>query len=172
MAAAAPVNEAPDRAPPTRWRLVLAVAVVVVAALLIAAAVVFPPRPPVTGGGAPPCPSCYSFTVIAGLDGTLTFNGTTPGPAMTVPRDAQVTVTLLVSSAASGPHSWMLVPLGGTSSSAVVFPGANTTDPSVGTSPGGSATARFTASASGTYQYVCGVDSHYVDMWGYFNVTA
>jgi uncharacterized cupredoxin-like copper-binding protein len=66
----------------------------------------------------------------------------------------------------------MLVSPTGTSSSAVVFLGANTTEPSVGTSPGSSATASFTASAAGSYKYICGVDSHYLEMWGYFNVTA
>ncbi len=158
--------------PPARWRFVLALAVLVTAGLLVLAAAQFPPRAPVTGGGGPPCPMCFSFTIVAGIGGTLTFNGTVPGPSMTVPLDARVTVTLVVDSAASGPHSWMLVPFSGTSSSAVVFPEANTTNPSVGTAPGGSATAIFTASAAGSYKYICGVDSHYVDMWGYFNVTA
>jgi len=173
MASTAPAAGDPaEMPPPSRWRLFLAFAVVAVTALLVLAAAQFPPRPPATGGGGPSCPLCYSFSVVAGIGGTLTFNGTTPGPAMTVPRDAQVTVTLVVSAAASGPHSWMLVPLGGTSSSAAVFPGANTTDPSAGTAPGGSATAAFTATTAGSYKYICGVDSHYTSMWGYFNVTA
>ena len=170
---APPTLEVPGPPPSSRWRLSLLIVILVVTAVLILAAIEFPPRPPVTGGGAPPCPTCYSFSLVAGPNGTLTFNGTVPGPALTVPRDAQVTVRLVVSAAASGPHSWMLVPLSGTPSSPVVFPGANTTDPSVGTAPGGSATATFTASASGSYKYICGVDSHYLDgMWGTFNVTA
>lgn len=155
-----------------RWRLLLALGVLVVTVLLIVAAVEFPLRPPVPGGGLPPCPTCFSFSVVAGIGGSLTFNGTTPGPTMTVPRGARVAMTLVVSSAASGPHSWMLVALNGNPSSPVVFPGANTTDPSVGISPGGSQTISFTASAAGSYEYICGVDSHYVDMWGRFNVTA
>ncbi len=162
-------TEAP---PPSRWRLFLGLLVVIVAVLLVVAAIELPPRPPVTGGGGPPCTTCYAFSVVAGIAGTLTFNGTTPGPAMTVPVDAEVTVTLLVSSAASSPHSWMLVAANGTSSSPVVFPGASTTNPAVGTSPGSSQTITFTASAAGHYKYICGVDSHYTDMWGYFNVTA
>ncbi len=167
-----PSGGPPAAAPPARWRLFLAVAVLLVAGLLVLAAAQFPPRAPVTGGGGPPCPTCYSFSVVAGIGGTLSFNGSVPGPAMTVPLGSQVTVTLIVSTEATGPHSWKLVARNGTSSSAVVFPGANTTNPSVGTAPGGSATASFTASAAGSYKYICGVDSHYVEMWGYFNVTA
>ena len=35
-----------------------------------------------------------------------------------------------------------------------------------------SVTATFTATTAGSYKYICGVDSHYLDgMWGYFNVT-
>ncbi len=163
---------AEESAPPARWRLFLGIAVLVTAGLLVLAAAQFPPRAPVTGGGGPPCPTCFSFSVVAGIGGTLSFNGSVPGPAMTVPIDSQVTVKLTVDPAASGPHSWMLVPFSGTSSSSVVFPGANTTNPSIGTAPGSSSTATFTASAAGSYKYICDVDSHYVDMWGYFNVTA
>ncbi len=174
MASTAPAaEEQPGPAPPARWRLFLALAVLVVTALLVLAAAQFPPRPPPTGGGGPPCPTCYAFRVVAGIGGTLTFNDSVPGPTMTVPVGAQVSVTLMVDPAASGPHSWMLVPLGGTPTSAVVFPGANTTNPAVGTPPGQSQTITFTASASGSYEYICGVDSHYLDgMHGAFNVTA
>ncbi len=172
MAATAPSPAEPEASPPSRWRFVLGLLVVLVAILLVAAAIELPPSPPPTGGGAPPCTSCYSFSIVAGIGGTLTFNGTTPGPAMTVPVDAQVTVTLIVSSSASGPHSWMLVPADGTSASSAVFPGANTTNPSVGNAPGSSQAVRFAATAAGHYKYICGVDSHYLDMWGYFNVTA
>lgn len=155
--------------PPLGWRLLLALAVLVVAGLLVLAAAQFPPRTAPPFGT--PCPTCRSFSVVAGIGGTLSFNGSVPGPAMTVPVGSIVSVQLIVDPAASGPQSWMLVPSGGTSSSAVVFPGANTTNPSVGTAPGSSATATFSASAAGSYRYVCGVDAHSVDMWGYFNVT-
>ncbi len=155
-----------DKAPTpsgSRWRSSLLVVILVVTGLLILAATEFPPRPP---------PISYSFVLIAGLDGTPTFNGATPGPTLTVSLDATVRVTLRVAPTASGPHSWMLVPLGGTPSSPVAFPGANTTDPTVGTPPGGSATATFTANVPGSYRYICGVDGHYLDgMWGAFNVT-
>ncbi len=156
-----PPPSEPEPEPPTRWRLFLGIAVAIIAGLLILAAVAFPPRPPVT-----------SFLVIAGIGGTLTFNRTVPGPAMTVPQGDKVTVTLDVDPASSGPHSWMLVPWGGTPASPVVFPGANTTNPTVGLAPGVSQTVTFVASAAGQYKYICGVDSHYLDMWGYFNVTA
>lgn len=155
--------------PPARWRLLLAVVVLIVTGLLVLAAAQYPPRTPPPYGT--PCPTCYSFEVVAGIGGTLTFNGSVPGPSMMVPVGASVTVKLVVDSAASGPHSWMLVAQNGTSSSPVVFAGANTTNPSIGTGPGSSATASFIASAAGTYKYICGVDAHYVDMWGYFNVT-
>ncbi len=159
----------PASAPPARWRLLLAIVVLMITGLLVLAAAQFPPRTPPPYGT--PCPTCYSFSVVAGIGGALSFNGSVPGPAMAVPVGASVTVKLIVDSAASGPHSWMLVPRNGTSSSSVVFPGANTTNPSVGTAPGSSATASFIASAAGTYMYICGVDAHYADMWGYFNVT-
>ena len=174
MASAVPsALEEPGPPPSSRWRVSLTVVILVVTAVLIIAAIAFPPRPPPTGGGAPPCPTCYSFSLVAGIAGTLTFNGTVPGPALTVPWDAQVTMKLIVDAAAAGPQSWMLVPSNGTPSSPVVFPGANTTDPTVGTAPGSSQTVTFTASTSGSYKYLCGVDSHYLEgMWGYFNVTA
>ena len=157
--------------PPRRWRLLLARAELGVAAHHILHPIEIPPETP--AGGAPPCADCYAFSLVAGIGGTLSFNDSVPGPAMTVPLGANVHVTLLVDPGASGPHSWMLVPRGGTPSSAVVFPGANTTDPAVGTPPGESQTITFTASLSGSYTYICGVDSHYLDgMWGYFNVTA
>lgn len=151
----------PEPQPPAHWRLFLAMAVLIVAVLLLLAAIAFPPRPPV-----------ITFLVIAGPSGTLTFNGTVPGPAMTARQGDQVTVTLKVDPSASGPHSWMLVPWGGTPASALVFPGASTTNPSVGSAPGTSQTITFVASATGQYKYVCGVDSHYLEMWGHFNVTA
>lgn len=166
-----PLREEPEPLPPRRWRLLLGIAVLAVAALMVFAATQFPPRP-TTGGGSPPCPTCYSFSVVAGIGGTLTFNGTVPGPTMTVPLDAHVSVRLIVDPAATDPHSWMLVPLNGTSSSVVVFPGANTTNPSVGLTAGASQTISFVADAAGTYKYICGVDTHYVYMWGHFNVTA
>ena len=174
MASAAPPTvEEPGPPPSSRWRLSLTIVILIVTAVLIAAAIEFPPRPPPTGGGAPPCPTCYSFSLVAGIGGTVTFNDSVPGPSLTVPLGAQVSVTLIVDASASGPHSWMLVSLNGTPSSPVVFPGANTTDPKVGTPPGSSQTVTFTASASGSYKYICGVDSHYLDgMWGAFNVTA
>ncbi len=174
MVSVEPVEDTrPDEPPSSRWRLVLGLLVLVVAVLLVLAAVAFPPRPSATGGGGPPCPTCFSFSVVAGIGGSLTFNDTVPGPTMTVPIGADVAVTLTVDPAASSRHSWMLVPLNGTPSSAVVFAGANSTDPAVGLAPGTSQTFTFTASASGSYKYICGVDSHYLDgMWGYFNVTA
>ena len=163
----------PGTTAPPRWRLFLGLAVLVVTALLILAAAAFPPTPAPTGGGAPPCLTCYAFSILAGPGGSLTFNGTVPGPAMTVPRGATVSVRLIVSPSATGPQSWMLVPANGTPSSTVVFPGANTTDPGVGTPPGGSQTITFIASASGSYKYVCGVDRNdLAGMWGRFNVTA
>lgn len=174
MATNEPAADAKGEEPPSsRWRLYMALAVLVVTALFILAAVEFPPRPPVTGGGGPPCPTCFSFTVVAGIGGSLTFNRSVPGPAITVPLGAKVFLTLQVDAMASGPHSWMLVPRTGTPSSAVVFAGANTTNPSMGLAPGTSQTITFVASAAGAYKYMCGVDSHYLDgMWGDFNVTA
>ncbi len=151
----------PEPQPSAHWRIFLALAVLAVAVLLLLAAILFPPRPPVT-----------AFLVVAGSGGTLTFNGTVPGPTMTVRQGSQVTVTLKVDPAASGPHSWMLVPWGGTPASAVVFPGASTTNPSAGLAPGTSQTITFVASTAGQYKYICGVDSHYLEMWGHFNVTA
>ena len=164
MASAAPPRVDEVSPPPApRWRFSLVIAILVVTALLIVAAVEFPPSPP---------PISYSFVLVAGLNGTTTFNGTTPGPAITVSLDARVTVKLVVAASASGPHSWMLVPLGGTPASPAVFLGAYTASPTVGTAPGGSAVVTFTATRAGSYTYISGVDSDYLDgMWGYLNVT-
>jgi len=171
-------------APPPRSRggrvvLVGVVALVVVAAIVASAAYlglgpfVRSPGPPSgNDGGTNPCAGAAFFSVVASVSGTLTFNGTTPGPAMTVANQTTVCVKLSVDPAAGVSHSFKIVVFGGTASSPTAFPGANTTDPTIGTQPGASETIHFVASPAGAYKYLCGVDGHAATMWGYFNVTA
>lgn len=114
-----------------------------------------------------------TFTLIAGTNNTLSFNGTSPGPTITVANGTRVTIVLEVSSSSAFPHSWMLVPVNGTPTSTVVFSGGEIPNPILGVSPGSSVTITFVASAPGTYRYICGVDSHYeLGMYGSFIVTS
>jgi hypothetical protein len=166
---------------PRRGRVVLigAVALVVVVAVVAATAYLglgpfarAPGPPGGNGGGTNPCAGAAFFSVVAAVGGTLTFNGTTPGPAMTVGNQTTVCVKLSVDPAAGVTHSFKIVAFSGTASSPTAFPGANTTDPTIGTQPGASQTIRFVASPAGAYKYLCAVDGHAATMWGYFNVTA
>jgi hypothetical protein len=161
-----------------RWVLVGAVALVVVVIVVATAYLGLGPfaRPPGSpggnDGGTNPCVGAAFFSVVAAVGGTLTFNGTTPGPAMAVANQTAVCVKLSVDPAAGITHSFKIVVFSGTASSPTAFPGANTTNPMTGTQPGASETIHFVASPAGAYKYLCAVDGHAATMWGYFNVTA
>ncbi|TMA04637.1 MAG: hypothetical protein E6J94_09600 [Methanobacteriota archaeon] len=169
----------PPRSQGSRVVLVGVVALLVVVAILAATAYLglgpfgrSPGSPNGNGGGTNPCAGAAFFSVVASVGGTLTFNGTTPGPVMTVANQTAVCVKLSVDPTAGISHSFKIVVFGGTASTPTAFPGANTTDPMIGTQPGASQTIRFVASPAGAYEYLCGVDGHAATMWGYFNVTA
>jgi hypothetical protein len=163
-----------------RVRVVLAGAVALVVVIGIVATAAYlglgpfarSPGFPGGNGGTNPCAAAAFFSVVAAVGESLTFNGTTPGPAMTVANHTLVCVKLSVDPAAGISHSLKIVVFGGTASSPTAFPGANTTDPTIGTQPGASETIHFIASPAGAYRYLCGVDGHASTMWGYFNVTA
>lgn len=162
-----------------RGRLTVVVALVIVSGI-VAATVHWgvgpfarsPGSPAGNGDGTNPCAGAEFFGLLAGPGGTLTFNGTTPGPAMTVRNQTSVCVALSVDPSAGISHSFKIVAFGGTASSPTAFPGANTTAPTTGTQPAAAETIRFVASPAGTYMYLCGVGDHAATMWGYFNVTA
>ncbi len=182
MGASVPRGDAgiapPTRAKPARTVLVGVVALVIIVAFVAAAAYLGldpfarSPGSPGDGGGTNPCAGARFVSVLAGPGGTLTFNGTTPGPSMTVVNRTAVCAKLSVDPSAGVSHSFKIIGVGGTASSPTAFPGANTTDPTIGTQPGASQTIRFVASPAGAYKYLCAVDNHAATMWGYFNVTA
>jgi uncharacterized cupredoxin-like copper-binding protein len=118
-----------------------------------------------------------SFSIVAGLNGTLTFNGTVPGPSMTVSNGTKVSVAFTVSNKSTGNHSWILVPGNATNSSVPnytpVFTNASSPSPTTGTAPNKTVWINFTANRTGNYKYISEVNSDYKDgMWGWFNVTA
>jgi hypothetical protein len=167
--------------PQSRPRRALIVGVVALVVVAVVAATAYlglgpfarsPGSPGGDGGAINPCSGARFFSVLAAPGGTLTFNGTTPGPAMTVVNRSAVCVKLSVDPSAGVSHSFKIIAVGGTASSPTAFPGANTTDPTIGTQPGVSQTIRFVASPAGAYRYLCAVDGHAATMWGYFNVTA
>lgn len=129
-----------------------------------------------TGPQLPPAAPYEHFSVTG--EGDLTFNGSSPGPAMTVPNDTNVWVTFTVSSTSSVGHSWVLVP--GNASHNVsqpqftpVFPNATSPNPTTGSAPGATDQIVFKVTQPGHYLYICEVVGHFqAGMFGYFNVTA
>ncbi len=156
---AQPPGGTPPRPPPLSARRRRNISLVVIAgavaiAVVVAVVLLRPPAPP-------SCP-IYTrcFTLIAGKGGSLTFNGTQPGPTISVPLNVMVRLTLTNDPTSGITHSFMVVPQGGTPASPVVFPGANTTNPTSGLPPGVSETITFRPDRMGTFEYICGVDGH------------
>lgn len=104
----------------------------------------------------------FTFVFVAGLRGTLTFNGTSPGPCVVVGVGSHVTVILEVSADSGNSHGWDLIALGAPTNSSPVFPGAglNGSDRLVGNLPGTNATFHFLAATAGVYEYLCEVPGH------------
>ncbi|HKV90163.1 MAG TPA: hypothetical protein VJQ43_03085 [Thermoplasmata archaeon] len=141
---------------------------------------------PGNGISTPPSPaSCegkdqkgnFTFDFVGGIGGTLTFNGTHPGPCVALVVGTQVTVKFSVAADAGTTHTWVLV--NASNASAAVntpaFPGAGFTgaDRFMGIGPGASMVFHFNATVVGAYQYICEMSGHYAGgMWGWFNVTA
>jgi plastocyanin len=181
------VNPSP---PPSRpWRFLIAV---IVLSTLVSAAIGYlgatgkiggaiPGSTLGSGSSAPPI-NCqggttvrsYFFEFIAGIDGSLSFNHTTPGPCVRIPAGSSVNVTFQVDPTSNANHSWVLVPNGG-AKTLPVFPGAGFSNDTrtTGIAPGSSAEFTFVVSTAGTYEYICEVDDHSkLGMYGYFYVTA
>ena len=117
----------------------------------------------------------FHFVILAGVKGTETFNGSSPGPCIAVAVGSVVNVTFMVDFGAFHQDSWVLIPGSGAADQLPVFPGAGPSDSSrlTGLHPGQLANYTFTASAAGQYRYVSEVDGHVgVGMWGPFNVTS
>ncbi len=118
-----------------------------------------------------------SFSIVAGSGGTHTFNGTAPGPSMTVTNGTKVSIAFTVSNKSTANHSWILVPGNVTNSTTLnytpVFTNASSPNPTTGTAPNETVWINFTANRTGDYKYISEVNSDYKDgMWGWFNVTA
>ena len=129
-------------------------------------------------GFKPPAKPYVHFEIVAGSGGTLTFNGTSPGPALTAPVNVTVWVSFTVATDSGQQHSWVLVP-GNVSHNnpapdfTPVFPNASTPNPTVGDAVGSTYQIVFKPTKVGTYLYICEVPGHFLSgMWGYFNVTA
>ena len=129
-----------------------------------------------SGPKLPPAAPYEHFSVTG--EGDITYNGTSPGPAMIAPNDTNVWVSFTVSSSSSVSHSWVLVP-GNTSHKLTtpditpVFANATSPTPTTGTAPGKTDQIVFKVTKPGSYIYICEVPGHFQEgMWGYFNVTA
>ncbi|MBX8637339.1 MAG: hypothetical protein KIY11_03135 [Thermoplasmata archaeon] len=132
--------------------------------------------PPPPAFKPPPAPYVH-FTIDAGPNGSFTFNGTSPGPTLTVPVNTRVWVTFHVDSSAGYPHSWVLVPGNvspvPTPDFTPVFPNATSPNPTAGTPVGGTDEIVFLANIAGSYKYICEFPGHFESgMWGWFNVTS
>ncbi|MCI4322089.1 MAG: hypothetical protein L3K05_07285 [Thermoplasmata archaeon] len=137
------------------------------------------------GVSGPPSPaSCegkdrlgnFTFSFIAGIRGSTSFNGSHPGPCVAIIVGSHVTVDFSVAQDAGQNHTWVLVNASNASTavSQPAFPGAGFSGPQrfVGIAPGESKTFQFNATTVGSYQYICEVNGHYdLGMWGWFNVT-
>lgn len=126
---------------------------------------------------APPKPYVH-YEIVAGSGGTLTFNGTSPGPSLTATVGDYVWITFTVATDSGQQHSWVLVP-GNVSHNnpapdfTPVFPNATTKNPTVGDAVGSTVQIVFKATAAGSYLYICEVPGHFLSgMYGYFNVSA
>ncbi len=151
------------------------IVIIIVAAAFVAFNVQLAPQGS-TGPALPPKGPYEHFSVTG--EGSLTFNGTSPGPSMTAPNNTTVWVSFTVSSTSPVDHSWVLVP-GNTSrnlsapSITPVFPNATSPSPTVGSAPGHTDQILFKVTKPGTYLYICEVPGHFSSgMYGYFNVTA
>ncbi|MCI4370913.1 MAG: plastocyanin/azurin family copper-binding protein [Thermoplasmata archaeon] len=118
----------------------------------------------------------FSFSFVAGKGGSLTFNGTRPGPCVAVVVGSTIQVNFSVAPDAGTTHTWVLVNASNASTalSTPAFPGAGMTGAErfMGIGPGQSMVFHFTAAAVGSYQYICEMPGHYTaGMWGWFNVT-
>jgi FtsP/CotA-like multicopper oxidase with cupredoxin domain len=134
-----------------------------------------PPPVPLTSCQGKGAEGNFHFIVVAGLKGSETFNGSSPGPCIAVAVGSTVEVTFEVSSEARSPDSWVLIPGEGATNVPPVFAGAGPSSGSrlTGLFPGGSVNYTFNASVAGDYRYVSEVGDHArVGMWGPLNVTS
>jgi FtsP/CotA-like multicopper oxidase with cupredoxin domain len=116
----------------------------------------------------------FHFLFVAGLKGSYTFNGSSPGPCVAVAAGSRITVTFELATTATAPDSWVLLAASGPTDAPPVFPGAGPSDATrtVGLGPGQFANYTFSASTAGAYRYVSEVDGHAAaGMFGGFNVT-
>jgi hypothetical protein len=140
-----------------------------------------------TEHGTPPAPTppaacqghgalgSFHFVIVAGPKGTLTFNGSSPGPCFAVAAGSTVLLEFQVAHDASAADSWVLIPGSGPIDQAPVFPGAGTSDSgrTTGLGPGQTQNYTFQANTPGQFRYVSEVSDHAaVGEWGAFNVTA
>lgn len=156
--------------------LMAGIIVLIIGAAFVAMDVNTLTAPPAPSFKPPPQPYVH-FSIDAGPQATFTFNGTSPGPTLSVPVNTRVWLTFHVDSGAGYPHSWVLVP-GSVSPTPTpdftpVFANASSPNPVAGTPPGGTDQIVFIANAAGSYKYICEFPGHFESgMWGWFNVTS
>lgn len=117
----------------------------------------------------------FHFTIVAGVRGGLTFNGSSPGPCFAVATGSTVSITFLVSDQTNQFSGWVLINGTGPIDQEPVFPSAGESGAAryAGIAPGQNLTFTFSAGSPGEYRYVSEVsDDASVGMWGGFNVTS
>jgi plastocyanin len=140
---------------------------------------------PGTGNHPEPLTACeggdqrgnFTFSIVAGRNGGLWFNGSRPGPCIAVAAGSAITIQFSVAANAGTNHTWVLVNASNASTavSPPAIPGAGFTGAQrfQGIAPGANVTFRFNVETAASYQYICEMPGHYAaGMWGWFNVTA
>ncbi len=137
-----------------------------------------PPTNPAQWLSQSPSQKTVTFKVYAGENNGMNFNNYGHGDmTLTVPANWRVTVDFVNTDNAQV-HSAMIVPLAdhvqmNIASSALVFSGASTPDPSLGTNYGVHQSFSFVANKSGDYALACGIPGHAaMGMWDHFNVSS
>jgi hypothetical protein len=120
-------------------------------------------------------PHIEHYHLVAGSNGTQTFNSTRPGPTLTAPNNTEVWLTLSIAASAATNHSWILVPGNATNSTTnytPVFKNASSPNPTVGNAKNTTVQIYFNVTRVGNYKYISEVGSDFkAGMWGTFNVT-
>ncbi|MHB8351580.1 MAG: cupredoxin domain-containing protein [Thermoplasmata archaeon] len=132
------------------------------------------PTVPVTACQGRGASGSFHFLIVAGTNGGLTFNGTSPGPCFAVATGSAVSVTFEVSDRTNQFSGWVLINGTGSTNQEPAFPNAGESGAArfSGIAPGYIVTFNFTAGSPGEYRYVSEVSNDAaVGMWGGFNVT-
>ncbi len=129
----------------------------------------------VTSNATTTVPHIEHYQLVAGSNGTQTFNSTKPGPALTAPNNTEVWLTLSIAASSTSNHSWILVPGNATNSTTnytPVFKNASSPNPTVGDAKNTTVQIYFNVTRVGNYKYISEVANDFkAGMWGTLNVT-